>query len=1146
GVSYVVLHGLPEQASAPARLETYLSLDNRQCAELNMNEIDWICESCKFINSDLLPKCEVCGALREKAGPGPSNWSAAGPHDPIVLSDSEESTDAEVSNKDIIDLVDDDQGASAYRGQRAGPGQGSVAAARNRLTTRFRDQRDPDITIINDDDDCNQDDEDTLTRPGPAIGGTQPTAWHSSTSGIAKEASCLIASGEAYSLDTCNCTVGLQHLAEQLRPAVAAAAMILSSAKPAVASATVVPKSTSPSATLFDLTKSLLCPSAGCGRWLSSRDVRLLLGPFKTAVLYYALCTALRREGKDSKEVATTAVDGGGDAALKEKCAAGHSQTRVVASGAAARGTVPNDAVAPLLPLAPSCPVCRRRMLPVCALDQSRAQLEQTPPSQLQQPMPAGRQSQHQLPEPGHQNHLASEGPNYHTALEQGVSYGLTEHPTTMAVQLREALAARGRPLPPPTASVDQLCSLLRNTLGQRCSFLCLGCPRNVEDIETLPKTRLQELQSTSDQAFHVLKLLGRVRAVLLSAQEHSDEDDEEGNEEGRGSGSTRGGRRGGNRGGCKRRRVSDRNNAWAKGVGYGGGGGSGVSDNLAAVKAAQERQRQADDEVRSCLKALLNVISPSSRYPGGGGGSGSGRALASPPPLLHAVLQYGGLPYLLRLLFQNDSLLDMGQREGMYREALALVKCFTTSMSLLELLVVPASDPRDTPAPGAVTQPSGVTAAGGCGAGGSGPGSDQPLSTIFESLGRRCSIFKRSAQELADGAAEDISALGLALELGALADEVAAGVSMWQSNVGKAPGALDVFLQLPDGTEDGGAAQGCSGDGTNVPLAKQGHCGAGTAGVDGPSSAAADALNTHAAQRSEYVSVMRPLQFREVSLLNDHYFRRDAESSSSSAGGDVMRRRLKRITGEISGLATGLPLDWEASAFVAVDDNRVDVLRALVIPASDTPYANGAFIFDIYLPPEYPNLPPKVQFLTTAGGRVRFNPNLYNDGKVCLSLLGTWAGPSWDPAMSTILQVLVSIQSMILVSDPYYNEPGWESQANTAKGRQAAGDYANIQRYNTLAFSILPALEMVAQPESKNCPLSGGSTFRDVLAQHFRFKRAELLRQCDEWMAEITASANRAKQTPGHSDPQESSQEKIRKYTEVILPRIKSLLQNV
>jgi hypothetical protein len=43
---------------------------------------------------------------------------------------------------------------------------------------------------------------------------------------------------------------------------------------------------------------------------------------------------------------------------------------------------------------------------------------------------------------------------------------------------------------------------------------------------------------------------------------------------------------------------------------------------------------------------------------------------------------------------------------------------------------------------------------------------------------------------------------------------------------------------------------------------------------------------------------------------------------------------------------------------------------------------------------------------------------------QVCLSLLGTWAGPGWDPKRSTLLQVLVSIQSLILVSDPYFNEP--------------------------------------------------------------------------------------------------------------------------
>lgn len=72
------------------------------------------------------------------------------------------------------------------------------------------------------------------------------------------------------------------------------------------------------------------------------------------------------------------------------------------------------------------------------------------------------------------------------------------------------------------------------------------------------------------------------------------------------------------------------------------------------------------------------------------------------------------------------------------------------------------------------------------------------------------------------------------------------------------------------------------------------------------------------------------------------------------------------------------------------------------------SPYENGVFEFDILCPPNYPDAPPSVLLVTTGGGKVRFNPNLYNCGKVCLSLLGTWAGPGWQPNKSTILQVSV------------------------------------------------------------------------------------------------------------------------------------------
>lgn len=55
-----------------------------------------------------------------------------------------------------------------------------------------------------------------------------------------------------------------------------------------------------------------------------------------------------------------------------------------------------------------------------------------------------------------------------------------------------------------------------------------------------------------------------------------------------------------------------------------------------------------------------------------------------------------------------------------------------------------------------------------------------------------------------------------------------------------------------------------------------------------------------------------------------------------------------------------------------------------------------------------------------------------WQDGKVCLSLLGTWSGPGWSAGKSTLLQVLISIQSMILCDEPYLNEPGWASSGGT------------------------------------------------------------------------------------------------------------------
>ena len=61
----------------------------------------------------------------------------------------------------------------------------------------------------------------------------------------------------------------------------------------------------------------------------------------------------------------------------------------------------------------------------------------------------------------------------------------------------------------------------------------------------------------------------------------------------------------------------------------------------------------------------------------------------------------------------------------------------------------------------------------------------------------------------------------------------------------------------------------------------------------------------------------------------------------------------------------------------------------------------------------------------------LRLHPNLYVEGKVCLSLLNTWNGRTnerWQPESTTLLQVLLSLQGLVLGdSEPFYLEAGLE-----------------------------------------------------------------------------------------------------------------------
>lgn len=236
---------------------------------------------------------------------------------------------------------------------------------------------------------------------------------------------------------------------------------------------------------------------------------------------------------------------------------------------------------------------------------------------------------------------------------------------------------------------------------------------------------------------------------------------------------------------------------------------------------------------------------------------------------------------------------------------------------------------------------------------------------------------------------------------------------------------------------------------------------------------------------KAEYKESMRKVQFETVpGLAQSSAYWSEAEmlSSSTSHTGSV-----RRIAGEVASLFSSLPLDWSSTIVLRVDEDRYDFLRACIFGPEGTPYDSGAFIFDIHLPATYPQVPPLCRLLTTGGGRIRFNPNLYKNGKVCLSLLGTWSGPTWTPA-STLLQVLVSIQSLILVEQPYFNEPGYESLLGTPTGKQLGDEYNSQVHRNNVAIAMLQNI-LYSPPE-----------LRSAILTHFELKRTSIKANLRKW----------------------------------------------
>ncbi|GLI65397.1 hypothetical protein VaNZ11_008953 [Volvox africanus] len=251
-------------------------------------------------------------------------------------------------------------------------------------------------------------------------------------------------------------------------------------------------------------------------------------------------------------------------------------------------------------------------------------------------------------------------------------------------------------------------------------------------------------------------------------------------------------------------------------------------------------------------------------------------------------------------------------------------------------------------------------------------------------------------------------------------------------------------------------------------------------------STSAAGAASASADGPSLYVKTFKPLQVDAVSGLGRaHHFANQTRMEQQAP-----RIRAVRLAKEVASLESLLPLSESSSVFARVDETAVQLWKTLIVGPEDTPYSGGCFVFDMYFPPQYPNVPPQVHLMTTGGGRVRFNPNLYAEGKVCLSLLGTWSGDrgeTWNPDISTAVQVLISIQSLIMVPEPYFNEPSYESQTGD-RGKTASQEYNKNVRENCVRYAMLDVL--------RHPP----TALAEVVRTHFRLRRDALLTQIKIW----------------------------------------------
>ena len=166
---------------------------------------------------------------------------------------------------------------------------------------------------------------------------------------------------------------------------------------------------------------------------------------------------------------------------------------------------------------------------------------------------------------------------------------------------------------------------------------------------------------------------------------------------------------------------------------------------------------------------------------------------------------------------------------------------------------------------------------------------------------------------------------------------------------------------------------------------------------------------------------------------------------------------------------------------YLEFDEENFLNAKALIIGPEDTIYFGGLYFFNIEFPTNYPNVPPVITYRTSSA--VRIHPNMYVNGKVCLSVLGTWKGPPWTASMD-ISCILLSIQSL-LNNSPLMNEPGFEKYTG-----HISTDYKTIVEYENIRSHFFK--------HSRNIPQEF-LLFQDIINKNYIDNKEIILKKLSE-----------------------------------------------